>query len=216
MNRTGIAAIAAFLLFPALALAQDQQPDAEQLGGDMIKNLDGLIGQVTAKLDSDKPVTSADLDSVLNDSFAGSDDPVRDMQEAQKRISAKLGNNKEFNSAYGKWMSRNTSAADLNPEVVSDDDHITVNLKAPKDDGDTMKVSVEGRRIKMDYSRKQTRRETDENGNVTSSSFMQRQHRLMAVPKGADPARYKVRAEHGMVSIIFDRRKGSKRTEASK
>jgi len=40
---------------------------------------------------------------------------------------------------------------------------------------------------------------------------------VLAVPKGANPARYKVSAYKGGVSIIFDRlKKGKKRTEASK
>lgn len=221
MNMKGyrhLIAVAAFFALVPVSMAQDQQQtDAEQLGGDMIRNIDGLIGQVTAKLDSDKPVTSKDLDSILDDSlFSGSDDPIRDMREAQKRINAKLGNSREFDSAYGKWMSRKMSPADLSPDVVSDDEHITVNLKAPRHEGDTMKVNVHNGRIKLDFERKQTRRETKADGSTTTSWFMQRQHRMMAVPKGADPARYKVRAAGSRVSIIFDRRKGKERTEASK
>jgi HSP20 family molecular chaperone IbpA len=211
--------LAAVLAFSAAVSAQDQAgqaADSEQLGNDMLKNIDGLIGQVTAKLDSDKPVTAGDLDSLLGDSLSASDDPIRDMQEAQKRISDKLGANPEFDKAYGKWLSRKTSPSDLDPQVVSDDEHITVNLKAPQDEGDTMKVNVDKSRIKLDFFRQQTRRETDADGNITASSFMQRQHRMMAVPKGADPAKYKVRAAHGVVSIIFDRKKARRHTEASK
>jgi hypothetical protein len=38
---------------------------------------------------------------------------------------------------------------------------------------------------------------------------------MMAVPKGANPAKYRVQASKGVVSIIFDRKK-AKSTEASK
>lgn len=196
----------------------DAAADSEQLSQDMIKNLDTLIGQISNKLESDRPVTSKDLDAIFPDSFfAGSDDPIRDIELAQKRIDAKLGgeSSKKFNDSYGKWASKKLSAADLKPKVVSDEEHVTVNLSTPKDAEESMKVDVAGGRIKMNYEQQETRQHLQPDGSMTSSAFTRRRQRVMQVPKGADPASYKVKAGKGTVSIIFDRLK-KKHVEASK
>ena len=179
------AALAVFAAVPVLAgETAPAQPEAEQLGQDLVKDIDGWIGRIAHKLDSDKPVTSEDFDSVFGESFfSGSQDPI----------------------------------GDLDPEVVSDDEHVTVNLKAPENAADSMKVDIAGSRIKMNYEQTETRQETREDGSTVSSSFSRRRSRVMAVPKGANPAKYKVSAANGRVSIIFDRlKKGKTKTEASK
>ena len=210
-----------FIVLPAALAAQDQPgqaADAEQLGQDMIKNLDSVVGQITDKLQANKPVTSKDLDSVFPDSFfANSDDPIRDIELAQKRIDDKLGSqsSKKFNDSYGKWASKKLSAADLKPEVVSDEDFVTVNLKTPEDAEESMKVDVNGGRIKMNYARQETRQQLQPDGSMAASSFTRRRQRVMAVPKGADPASYKVKAGKGTISIIFERLR-KKHVEASK
>ena len=108
------------------------------------------------------------------------------------------------------------SPADLSPAVVSDDEHVTVNLKTPPAAGDSMKVDIAGKRIKINYALAEKREVTNPDGSVSSSSYMKRNQRVMAVPKGANPAKYRVQASKGVVRIIFDRKKGKKRTEASK
>jgi hypothetical protein len=212
--------ISALLAFSPAARAGDPgaDVDAEQLSRDMIKNLDSLIGQISDKLESDKPVTSKDLDSVFPESFfSDSEDPIRDIELAQKRINDKLGSkdNKKFNDSYGKWASKKLSAADLKPEVVSGEDFVTVNLRTPEDAEESMKVDVAGSRIKMNYARQETRQQLQPDGSMAPAAFTRRRQRVMAVPKGADPASYKVKAGKGTVSIIFDRLK-KKRVEASK
>lgn len=212
--------LAALLAFCPAARAQETaQPDAEQIGQDMIKNLDSLIGRIADKLESDKPVTGDDFDSIFGDSFfSSSSDPIGDLEKVQSRVNARLGDKKgKFEEPYSKWMGGKMSAADLKPEVVRDDEHVTVNLDAPRDAAEAMKVDIAGNLIKMSYSRQESRRVTNPDGSVSSSSFTRTQRRAMPVPKGANPARYRVSAEGGKVSIIFDKfKKGSKKTEAAK
>ncbi|MBI5744564.1 MAG: Hsp20 family protein [Elusimicrobia bacterium] len=219
-HRTLAALLAVFAAVPVLAQEQaPSQPDSEQLGQDLLKNVDGWIGNIASKLDSDKPVTAEDFDSIFGPSFfSGSQDPIGDLEKVQQRVNARLGDKgKKFNEPYGKWMGKKLSPSDLNPEVVSDDEHVTVNLDAPKDAEDSMKVNIAGKLIKMSYTRRETRQETAADGSVSSSSFARTQRRAMAVPRGANPATYRVSAANGRVSIIFDRlKKGAKRPEASK
>lgn len=213
--------VLAFLLFlsaPAARAEQEAAADSEELGQDLIKNIDAWLGQVNGKLQSDKPVSAEDLDSIFNESFfSASEDPIKDLELAQKKIGAKLGEKrKDFDASYGKWVSGKLSPADLNPAVVSDDEHITVNLRNPQAGSGSMKVKIDGRRIKINYAREEQRQVTNSDGSVSSSSFTKRSQRVMAVPEGADPDKYRVRAYKGAVSIIFDRKKGKKNTEASK
>jgi len=213
--------VALLLAFASPSRAEnqpDQAVDAEQLSQDLIKNIDGWIGQVNGKLQSEKPVTDADLDSIFGDSILeGSEDPVRDMELAQKRINAKLGDHKQLNDTYGKWMKKRLSPADLSPEVVPDEDHITVKLKTPESAADSMKINIDHSRIKLNYAQQETRQDLKSDGTVENSTFTRRRSRVLAVPRGANPASYKVSSYKGGVSIIFDRlKKGRKNTEASK
>lgn len=196
----------------------EQAVDAEQLSQDMIKNIDGLIGQINGKLQSDKPVTEEDFDSIFGESFfSGSQDPIRDIELAQKRINDKLGAHKQVSDSYGKWMQKKLSAADLNPEVVPDDEHITVNLKTPENAADSMKINIADSRIKLNYAQVETRQELKSDGTVESASFTRRRSRVLAVPRGANPAKYKVNSHKGGVSIVFDRlKKAKKNAGASK
>ena len=114
-------------------------------------------------------------------------------------------------------MKKKVAPADLNPEVVSDDKHVTVNLDQPADAADSMKVDIAGGLIKMSYARQEQRRTLNPDGSAGTASFMKTRRRAMAVPKGANPAKYRVSAANGKISIIFDRlKKGKARPEASK
>ena len=212
MTKSSLALLSLLLLAAAPARAQEEAADSEQLSQDLIKNIDAWIGQVNGKLQSDEPVGSEDFESIFTDSFfSASEDPIRDIELARKKIEPKLGTKqKDFDESYGKWVAGKMSPADLSPEVISDRKHITVNLKTPRAEGDSMKVKVAGSRIKMNYSREEIRQVTDADGAVTSEPFMRRHQRVMAVPKGANPSKYQVRASKGSVSIIFDRLKKGK------
>lgn len=203
---------------PAARAEQAAAADPEELGQDLIKNIDAWIGQVNGKLQSDKPVSAEDFDSIFNESFfSASEDPIKDLELAQKKIGSKLGEKqKDFDASYGKWVSGKLSPADLNPEVLPDEEHITVKLKNPRAEDGSMKVKIDGGRIKINYAREERRQVTNPDGSVSSSSFTRRNQRVMAVPKGADPDKYTVRASKGVVRIIFDRKKGRNKTEASK
>ncbi len=206
------------LCCPVHALqAADQPADAEQVSEDMISNVDVLIGQITAKLESDKPVTQADLDSVFNDSFfSRSDDPIRDIELVQERVKAKLTDRqKQFDASYGAWISSRIYASDLNPEVLSDPDHVTVSLKIPQAVEDTIRINVDRGRVKLNYEQKEAGHA--EKYGVSAPPVTVRRQRVMQLPEGANPAKYKVLASAGKVSIVFDRlNKGTDKPEASK
>jgi len=210
-----------FLLFLTAAPApagQEQDADSEQLSQNMITAVDTWLGEINNTQQPDKQVNPEDFDSIFDDSFfSGSDDPIRDIELAQKKMNLKLGpKQKNFDASYGKWLADKMSPADLNPEVVSDRKHITINLKNPPAESGSLKVKTDIKRIKINYLREGKRQVANPDGSISTSSVMKRKQCVMAVPKGANPAKYKVRVSKGLVSIIFDRLKKGNGTEASK
>lgn len=199
--------------------AQEKPAGFEQLGKDLLSNIDAWTRQAEAGLKAKKPVGEADLDSIFGESFfAGSEDPLRDLELAQKHIADKLSDRSgEIEASYGRWMQRKLAPAEMAPEVIPGDESVTVRLKVPENASDSLKVDIAGRMIKMRYDRAERRRVTKDDGTVGFSTFKRRQHRAMPIPEGADPAKYRVKAAGGRMDIIFDRlKKGRQRREASK
>ncbi|MDO8805400.1 MAG: hypothetical protein Q7R35_13340 [Elusimicrobiota bacterium] len=215
--------------FPAIALllsltaapataGQETDADSERLSQDLITAVDSWLGRINNAQQPDKQVSPVDFDSIFDDSFfSGSDDPIRDIELVQKKMNLKLGpKQKDFDASYGKWVADKMSPADLSPEVSSDRKHITVNLMNPPAESGSLKVKTDTKRIKIDYLREEKRQVTNPDGSISTSSVMKRKQCVMAVPKDADPAKYKVRVSKGSASIIFDRLKKARRTEVSK
>jgi HSP20 family molecular chaperone IbpA len=208
-----------FILAAPARAAQEPEVDSEQMSQDLIKNIDGWLGQVNEKLQSDKPVDSEDFDSLFPDSFfSDSEDPIREIELVQKKMDSKLGaKQRNFDESYGKWVSGKMYPADLSPEVVSDDRHVTVNLKTLGTERKSMKVKMDRKRIKLNYTREEKRQVTNPDGSVSSVSSMKKRQGVLPIPAGANPDKYRVRTSKGLVSIIFNRsNQDSKHAETSK
>ena len=173
--------LSAFTLLPcAAAGAQkgaDSTVDEEQASGNLIHRIDDLIGRITEKLGSDKPVTQADLDSIFDESFfAGSEDPIHDIELVQARIKMKLSERrKQFDDSYEKWVSSRIASPDLKPEVFADEEHVTVKLRTGQAGSGAVRVKTERNRIVIGFGRKGT----GPGGSPPSAAA----HRLLAVPE---------------------------------
>ncbi len=194
----------AFLLFlsasPAPA-AQEEAADAGQPGQDLIKNVDSWLGRMNEKLRSDEPVESGDFDSLFGESFfSDTEDPLENIELAREKLEPKLGPKRKD---FDKWVDGKLSPADLKPEVVPGERHITVKFTLPPGCG-PVKVKMDPRRIKLYFA------------GGKKGGPKKRSQRVMPVPEGADPDKYRVKSGKGTLSIIFSRRKGSEHMEASK
>ncbi len=193
---------------PVPQRADKTAADPEQVSEDMIKDVDDWLGKLDARLESGKPVLPRDFDSFFGDSFfESSEDPARDMQAAQKRINERLGNKAGVSDAYGKWMAAKLSPADLSPRVTPGEKTITVAFTAPKNAEGGLKAAVSAELIKISYSRRGTRTEERSDGTAVYRSFSRKQQRVMPVPAGADPAKFRVKTSRRGVEIIFGRLK---------
>lgn len=192
------------LLLAALAPALPARAGDTAPGGDVISGVDGMIGKLNERLDSDKPLTPGDLDTVFDEAFfSASDDPVRDMDAVSSKVSAKLADKERFDKPYASWADAKLYPAEFSPAVSSDAAHVTVTLTEPADAVGEPQVNVARGRIKIYYERK-------------TAEAVKGQHRAMPVPKGADQARYELKREDRIIAIVFARLKKAGRTEASK
>jgi hypothetical protein len=183
-------------------------PDAEQLSHDMISDVDGWLGRLNDKLQSDRPVTEEDFDSLFGDSFlSGSEDPAADIERAEDRLNEKLGGNRQVSETYDRWLEKKLPAAGLEPQVVDGPRHIAVNFKTPGNPRGPVKATVRRGRITISYAL----------AAPGGKAVPARRHAVMAVPAEADPGKYQIRRRKGGVSVIFDRlANGKKKTEATK
>lgn len=205
------------LLFAAPRLAaagepQDKPVDAEQLSQDMIKNVDGWLGTLNDKLQSDKPITDEDFDSLFGEGFlSGSEDPAKDMDLAEDRLHERSGGDRRVIDTYGKWLERKLPPAELAPRVLRGRRHITVTFKTPANSAGLEKVAVRRGRIAVTY------KPAAAPAGQESAAAPARRHAVMAVPADADPGKYRISPGKDGVSVIFDRlRKGKNKTEATK
>lgn len=184
-------------------------PDAEQLSHDMISGVDGWLGSLKDKLQSDKPITEEDFDSLFGDSFlSGPEDPADEIEKTEARLNEKLGGASRVSDTYGRWLEKRLSPADLAPEVTRSRRYVTVNFRTPADAVGPARADVRRGRIHIGYDRK---------AEPQAPPAARRRHFVMAVPPDADPAGFRIKRRKGDVSVIFDRlEKGKKRTEATK
>lgn len=205
-------------LAPALPARAGETGFGETASGDdVISGVDGMIGKLNDRLDSDKPLTSGDLDTVFDEAFfSSSDDPVRDMDTVSRKVSAKLADKERFDKPYARWADAKLYPAEFSPEMSSDTAHITVTLTEPENAVGQAQVNVARGRIKIYYESQEVSAASSADGGESYASSVKGRHRAMPVPKGADPARYEMKREDNAVTIVFARLKKAGRTEASK
>ena len=212
--------IAACLSIPA-ARAQQNAPaagDSEELGGQMLGDMNALVGQLMQKLNSSKPLTSKDLDSVFNDKFfSGDDDPFAALDQLEKKMGEQAGPAKtQFGESYKKWVSERLDAQDLEPVTLDEAGRIVMDFKTPPGAGGSLDLNINKSRIMMKYASKDVRDLKRSDGTPYTTSFIKRHTKIISLPKGADPAKYKVEKNGQGIRIIFQKKNGGNKAEASK
>ena len=192
--------------------------DSEELGGQMLGDIDALVGQVMQKLNSSKPLTSKDLDSVFNDKFfSGDGDPFATLEQLEKKMGEQTGPVKaQFGESYKKWAAERLDAQDLEPVTRDAGSEIVMDFKAPPGAEGSLNLDINKSRIMMKYASKDVRELKRSDGTPYTTSFIKRHVKLISLPKGADPARYKVAKNGQGLRITFKKKSGGNKAEASK
>jgi hypothetical protein len=204
-----------------IAGAQQNAPDpnaSEELSRQTLGDIEALIAQVQGKLNSSKPMTPKDLDAVFNDKFfSGTGDPFAKLEQVQKQMSGLQGPGKgKFDDLYQAWASERLDTQDLEPETREEGSQVIVDFKAPEGSGSSLDLNINKNRIKMNYAVKDIREHKRADGTTYTTSFFKRNSKIMSLPKGVNPARYKVEKSDRGVRVIFQKARTANKAEASK
>jgi len=216
------AVFSVFLFMPSAlpAFAGEPAPAAdasEKPGQDLSTSIDGWINRITAKLNSNKPVTPADFDAVFNDNFfSNSAAPFKDLELLEKKVNDRLeGQKRQFGNFYRQWMADRFEVTDLEPDIINGEDTVALDFKTPQAQDDSIRIDINKARVKMAYAVKDEREIKRPDGSYMKTSFLKRREKIIAIPAGVNPAKYKVEQAPGRVRIIFNKLK-SKKTEVVK
>ena len=211
--------IAGFTIMPAAAQQNAQDIGAsEELSGQMLGDINALVGQITQKLNSSKPMTPGDFDSVFNDKFfSGEGDPFAKLEQLEKKMNEQPGPEKaRFGDSYRKWSSERLDAKDLEPETREEAGGIVMDFKVPPGAGSSLDLNINKSRIKMKYASKDVRELKRADGTTYTTSFLKRHEKIISIPRGADPAGYKTERTGQGVRITFQKKTGRNKAGASK
>ena len=203
---------------PASAVEPAPATDAsEKPGQDLSTSIDSWLDQITAKLNSDKPVTSEDFDAVFNDNFfSNSSAPFKDIELLEKKVNDRLENQKkQFGNSYHQWVADRLEVNDLEPDIINGEDTVAFDFKTPQAQSNSVNIDINKVRIKLAYAAKDEREIKRPDGTYMKTSFLKRREKIIALPAGVNPAKYKVEQAPGRVRIIFNRLK-AKKTETVK
>ncbi len=218
MRLSLIFALIAGVSLPAGAAQQTGQDlTCEEISGQMLGDMNALVGQIMQKLNSSRPVTAGDFDSVFNDKFfSGDGDPFAKLEQLEKKINERPGPEKaRFDDSYRKWASERLDASDLEPETREEAGAIVMDFKVPREAGGSLDLNINKSRIKMKYAARDVRELKRTDGTTYTTSFLKRHEKIISIPPGADPARYTTEKNGQGVRIIFQKKNGGGKAEAS-
>jgi len=91
-----------------------------------------------------------------------------------------------------------------------------MDFKAPEGSKSSLDLNINKSRIKVNYAVKDFREHKRADGSAYTTSFFKRNAKIISLPKGVDPAGYKVEKNSRGVRIIFQKTRTGNKAEASK
>jgi HSP20 family molecular chaperone IbpA len=139
-----------------------------------------------------------------------------DLELLEKKVNDRLeGQKRQFGNFYRQWMADRFEVTDLEPDIINGEDTVALDFKTPQAQDDSIRIDINKARVKMAYAVKDEREIKRPDGSYMKTSFLKRREKIIAIPAGVNPAKYKVEQAPGRVRIIFNKLK-SKKTEVVK
>lgn len=176
-----------------------------------VADQDKWMSEARKALLKDMPIPFERFDELFNDRFFGRKfDPFAEIDEFRKR-SGPLFSEKErslFERSLGDWFERRMDIGALRPATKTTPSQVILSFMIPGLQSGTLKVDVNADRIRLAYDSSAVQSKKDEKGNAyMKSESAEHFEKVMPIPDGADPARYRVATEGDVVKIIFEKRK---------
>lgn len=178
----------------------------DRIPDEMQRNIDAWTRATRRRLKNRQAVRTNDFDMLFDDGFfRGSKKPFKEIEDFEKSLDDRfLEDGKAVGSVYRAWREERLGVAELEPEVARTDSHVTLTFRTPDLASGDAKVDISGSRIKVNFTRVTEKKKLGKSGAETVRE--KREYRkIMSVPEGADPAKYRLETGAGHIAIIFDR-----------
>lgn len=209
----------AFWMFAALpiallgvtAVAKGRSDSGHARGApDFWAEQDQWIEQARKNLLQGSPIPFKDFDALFNDRFfSHRRDPFAEMLEFQKRLDSELGKREKtlFGRSWSDWLGDRMDLAAIQEKTQETDKEVIVEVKILGLDKDSLKIDVNGSRIRVAYDAKKQEEKKDGNGReIFRSESVQSFEKIMPIPANADSQKSRIVKEGDVVKIVFERR----------
>lgn len=198
-------------LLAATAVAKGRSDSGHaQAAPDFWTEQDQWIEQARKNLLRGSPIPFKDFDELFNDRFfSRRHDPFAEMLEFQKRLDSELGKREKtlFGRSWNDWFGDRMDLAAIQEKTQETDKEVIVEMKIGGLDKDTLKIDVNGSRIRVAYDAKKQEEKKDSNGKeIFRSESVQHFEKILPVPATADSQKSRIVKEGDVVKIIFERR----------
>ncbi|HBE88375.1 MAG TPA: hypothetical protein DDW67_04460 [Elusimicrobia bacterium] len=203
--------LAVLLCVPARA-QKVKEPPCEEITARVVGGtMDAVMADVRAVIRTRQRISPADFDRIFDDGFfRGSRRPFDDIRSFEQRLDETFrGESAQIRSSYSRWASERLEEGPLRPSVEPAEKTITVALRSHQLNKGSLNLDINRGRIKMSY---QTPAKLQPPGRPPARS--RRYDKIIPVPEGADPDKYRIEPRPDGLMIIFDRVKYGA-TEAS-
>lgn len=203
--------LAVLLCSPARA-QKAREPSCEEMTAGVTRPvMDAVMSAVSSRMRARKRISPLDFDQIFDDGFfRGSKRPFDDIRTFEQRVSETFaGEGAQIRDSYRRWASERLEEGPLKPYVEHGQDTITVVLRSPQLAKGSLNLDINSGRIKMSY---QAPLKLQPPGRPPARA--RKFDKLLPIPEGADPDKYRIEPQPDGLLIIFDRaRTGA--TEAS-
>ncbi|MDT8286345.1 MAG: hypothetical protein RQ748_04470 [Elusimicrobiales bacterium] len=202
----------AVLLCSPAAAQKDRDPSSEEMTAKAAgPAMDAVMSAVRSRIRTRRRVSPADFDRIFDDGFfKNSRRPFEDIRSFEQRLEEVFrGESAQIRGSYRRWASERLEEGPLRPSVEPGERTITVALRSPQLNKGSLTLDINRGRIKMSY---RTPAKLQPPGRPPARS--KRYDKIMPIPEGADPDRYRIDPRPDGLLIIFDRLKPGA-TEAS-
>jgi hypothetical protein len=203
--------LAVLLCVPARAQKLKAPPCDEAAAREMARSMNAIANRLRGRMQAQKRLSPLDFDQIFDDTvFKGSARPFEDIRTFEQRLEETFhGESAQIRSSYNRWAAERLEEGPLRPSVEPGEKTITVALRSPQLSKGSLNLDMNRGRIKMSY---QTPAKLQPPGRPPARS--RRYDKIMPIPDGADPDRYRIEPQPDGLLIIFDRAKPGA-TEAS-
>ncbi len=156
------------------------------------------------------PIPFKDFDELFNDGFfSRRRDPFAEMLEFQKRLDSELASREKtlFGRSWNAWFGDRMDLAAIQEKTRETDNEVIVEMEVRGLDKDSLKIDVNGSRIRVAYDAQRREERKDGNGReIFRSESAQHFEKIMPMPENADSRKSRIEKEGDVVKIIFERR----------